>query len=73
MSNAYISFATIFMTSYSEANGHAEYGAAVYEYNLESKEITEILNLPTNTMYYLGVYDKKTNSVYYSKEKDNDT
>ena len=71
--NEYISFTTIYMVSYDEVKDYAEYGAAVYEYDFQSKEAAEIFSFPLNAQYALGVYDKKTNSVYYSKEKGNDT
>ena len=69
----YISFTAIHMTAYDEASDVAEYEAAVYEYNLQSKQVSEIFRFPYNTLYPLGVYDKKTNSVYYTKEKNNNS
>lgn len=69
----YISITTSYMTTHDEKNDYAEYGATIYEYNLQSKEISEIFSFPYNTMYPLGVYDKKTNSVYYTKEKNNNS
>ncbi len=69
----YISFTVSYMTAYDEANDSAEYGATVYEYNLQSKEVSEVFSFPYNTHYPLGVYDKKTNSVYYTKEKNNNS
>ena len=71
--NEYISFTVSYLASYDEVNDNAKYGAAVYEYDLQSREIAEIFNFPLNTQYALGVYDKKTNSVYYSKEKNNNS
>ncbi|WP_313758720.1 hypothetical protein [Tissierella sp.] len=69
----YISITTQYTTTYDEKNDYAKYGATIYEYNLKSKEISEIFSFPDNTQYPLGVYDKKTHSVYYVKEKNNDS
>lgn len=69
----YISITMGYMTNYDPSNDYAEYGATVYEYNLKNKEISEIFSFPRNTFYPLGVYDKKTNSVYYTKEKNNNS
>ena len=71
--NDYISFTVINMTTYDEAYHYAEYRAAVYEFDLLSKEVTEVFSFPLNAMYALGVYDKKSNSVYYSKEQNNES
>lgn len=73
MPNAYLSFTVNYMASYDAATDYADYGAAVYTYDLQTKEVSEIFNFPLNAMYPLGVYDRKSNSVYYSKEKGNDT
>ena len=69
----YLSLTVIYVASYDETKDYAEYGAAVCEYDLQTKEISEVYKFPLNAGYALGVYDKKTNSVFYSKEKDNDT
>jgi len=69
----YISFTTFYLLNNNEANDEDELGATIYEYNLQSKEISEIFSFPQNTFYALGVYDKKTNSVYYTKEKNNNS
>ena len=67
----YISFTVSYMTAYDEANDLLS--MTVYEYNLQSKEVSEVFSFPYNTHYPLGVYDKKTNSVYYTKEKNNNS
>ena len=72
-SDEYISITVGYKTSYDEIRDYAEYGVSIYEYNLKSSEISEIFSFPQNSMYALGVYDKQSNSVYYTKEEDNNT
>ena len=72
-SDEYISITVGYEISYDETIDYAEYGVSVYEYNLQREEISEIFRFPQNSMYPLGVYDKKSNSVYYTKERDNNT
>jgi len=69
----YISFTIYYPVFYHEDNDYLDHGGAVYEYNLQSKKISEIFKFPDNTQYTLGVYDKKSNSVFYTKELNNDT
>jgi uncharacterized protein YxeA len=72
-SDEYISITVNYETSYDETRDYAEYGVSIYEYDLQSAEVTEVFSFPQNSGYALGVYDKKTNSVYYTKEKNNNT
>ncbi|MDR1135958.1 MAG: hypothetical protein LBL49_07245 [Clostridiales Family XIII bacterium] len=72
-SREYISITVNYEASYDEVNDYAEYGVSIYVYDLQSAEISEVFSFPQNSMYALGVYDKKSNSVYYTKEKDNNT
>lgn len=65
--NEYLSF-----TAY-KSIGVDKLEASICKYNLQSKKVSEIFRFPINAMYALGVYDKKTNSVYYSKEIGNDS
>lgn len=71
--STYLSLTVSHMASYDEATDSAEYGAAVYKYDLQGEELSEVFSFPLNAMYPLGVYDESADSVYYVKEKDNDT
>lgn len=51
----------------------SEFETIICEYDLENKQVKEVFSYPQNTFYSLGVYDKKANTVYYTKEKDNDS
>ena len=72
-SDEYISVTINHETFYDVINDYTEYGVSIYEYDLQSAKMSEIFNFPQNSMYALGCYDKKSNSVFYTKEKNNDT
>ena len=59
--------------SYSETDDHSAYRVSVYVCDLQNAEISEVFSFPQNSGYALGVYDRKSNSVYYTKEKNNNT
>lgn len=69
----YISITVNYEAAYDETTDHTDYRVSIYEYDLQSAEMSEVFSFPQNSQYALGVYDKKSNSVYYTKEKDNDT
>jgi hypothetical protein len=69
----YISITVNNEISNSETNDYAKYEVSIYEYNLQREEMIEVFRFPQNSGYALGVYDKKSNSVYYTKEKNNNT
>lgn len=53
--------------------GSDELEATIYEYDIKSKKISEVYRFPVSAMYSLGIFDKKSNCVYYSSERDNQT
>lgn len=45
----------------------------VYKLDIKSKDVFEIFRFPLNAMSVKGVYDEQTDSVYYSKERNNNS
>lgn len=45
----------------------------VYKLDMKSKNVSEIFRFPLNAMSVKGVYDEQTDSVYYSKERNNNS
>ena len=52
---------------------HNKDEASVYEYNLQTHEVSEIFRFPFDAMYSLGIYDKAANRVFYSKKCNDNT
>lgn len=69
----YISFTVEYRKESEQGADRDEFGISIYDFDLQSKEITEIHRFPSNAMYALGVHDKQSHTVYYVKEKGNDT
>ncbi|WP_087064117.1 hypothetical protein [Intestinibacillus massiliensis] len=63
--NEYLSF-TVY-----DSLGVNQIEGTICKYDLQSKEVSERFKFPISAMYALGVYDEKTNSVYYCNENDN--
>ena len=49
-----------------------EFDIFIYDFDLQSEEITEVYRFPGNALYALGVHDRQAHAVYYVKEEDND-
>jgi len=63
----YISFTVSYMESFDITK------VMICKYNLRSKKISEVFTFPLNAMYALGVFDERSNCVYYSKEKSDNS